>query len=53
MKLRIWWEKNMNTVYPQIVSAETIFFQSGLMYCCDLYKSAETIQARKLFAEIR
>ena len=34
------------TLFPRIVSAETIFFESNLMYC-DL--SSQYIQVRKLF----
>ena len=39
-----------NTVFPRIVSAETILFWK--LYCGN-YSREETIQGRKLFAEIR
>ena len=45
-----------NTVFPRIVSAETILFLIWpyvLWPLVTVHKSAETIQGRKLFAEIR
>ena len=45
-----------NTVFPRIVSAETILFwimPYVLWPLVRVHKSAETIQGRKLFAEIR
>ena len=46
--MKVWWINNQTTIFPQIVSAETILFWIWLMYC-DLW----TIQGRKLFAEIQ
>ena len=45
-------------IFPQIVSAETILFEFGLMYCIQRSQYIKvtklfTIQGRKLFAEIR
>ena len=45
-----------STVFPRIVSAETILFWSWpyvLWPLMTVHKSVETIQGRKLFAEIR
>ena len=45
-----------STVFPRIVSAETILFRIQPYVLCPLvtvHTGAETIQGRKLFAEIR
>ena len=41
-------KKLLNTVFPHIVSAETIFFEFG-NFRVTVYKCADAIQWRKLF----